>query len=391
LKINTPDDEREFMSDQEQSKSPDAAEPADRYSEEMARSAARSLFDDEDDISAEEARPYVSGFEKAAPERAPGHIAVHSDRSGPSKPRVRVAEDRLQEEGFEREEGEAPYPRRERVRMTPPPKPAVKVNVASPRTAEGKMPHNPKVRAVSHQREVPPRETPPLDLPQDEEDIMDDEYNTFRQRYKNRESVPSSRYKEQARGSRSARSAAPNPEKEYGSYDEDPVSPARWIAFAVAFVFLIVSAVLGFQVVTKNGQLEEANAKIAELEKAQTDSSAKDIALEKASEELQDANNTITDLQARLANQPTPAGDEEPLEAEEPTGPISRPGEDDPVAPPEPTSAPSSTYTVQSGDNLTKISNYFYGSAGPANIEKIMNANGLVNSNLQIGQVLIIP
>ncbi len=47
-------------------------------------------------------------------------------------------------------------------------------------------------------------------------------------------------------------------------------------------------------------------------------------------------------------------------------------------------------YTVQNGDNLSKISKYFYGSAN--HYQKIAEANGLDNPDkIQVGQDLKIP
>ena len=52
----------------------------------------------------------------------------------------------------------------------------------------------------------------------------------------------------------------------------------------------------------------------------------------------------------------------------------------------------SSTHTVKSGDTLEGIVIRFYGSYDASKIEKIMEANNLLNPNqLSIGQSLIIP
>lgn len=54
------------------------------------------------------------------------------------------------------------------------------------------------------------------------------------------------------------------------------------------------------------------------------------------------------------------------------------------------TSGSEQTYTVQSGDNLSKISKHFYGSAN--HYQKIAQANGLDNPDLiRAGQTLTIP
>jgi nucleoid-associated protein YgaU len=48
------------------------------------------------------------------------------------------------------------------------------------------------------------------------------------------------------------------------------------------------------------------------------------------------------------------------------------------------------TYTVQAGDNLSKISKHFYGSAN--HYQKIADANAMANPDLiKVGQQLVIP
>jgi len=54
------------------------------------------------------------------------------------------------------------------------------------------------------------------------------------------------------------------------------------------------------------------------------------------------------------------------------------------------TGAPEQPYTIQSGDNLSKISKHFYGS--PNHYEKIAEANGIDNpDHIQVGQELKLP
>ena len=49
------------------------------------------------------------------------------------------------------------------------------------------------------------------------------------------------------------------------------------------------------------------------------------------------------------------------------------------------------THTVESGDNLSRIANRFYGNASYANIQRIREANNMTNDVIRVGQVLIIP
>ena len=49
------------------------------------------------------------------------------------------------------------------------------------------------------------------------------------------------------------------------------------------------------------------------------------------------------------------------------------------------------TYTVQSGDTLSRVAEMFYGASNPELWERIRAANGMTNDNLRPGTVLIIP
>ena len=54
------------------------------------------------------------------------------------------------------------------------------------------------------------------------------------------------------------------------------------------------------------------------------------------------------------------------------------------------TSGSEQKYTIQSGDNLSKVSKHFYGS--PNHYQKIAQANGIENPDrIQAGQTLTIP
>ena len=49
------------------------------------------------------------------------------------------------------------------------------------------------------------------------------------------------------------------------------------------------------------------------------------------------------------------------------------------------------TYTVQSGDTLSRVAEMFYGASNPELWERIRVANGMTNDSLTPGQVLTIP
>jgi nucleoid-associated protein YgaU len=54
------------------------------------------------------------------------------------------------------------------------------------------------------------------------------------------------------------------------------------------------------------------------------------------------------------------------------------------------TSGTTQSYTIQSGDNLSKVSKHFYGDANK--YQKIASANGIADANkIQAGQTITIP
>jgi nucleoid-associated protein YgaU len=54
------------------------------------------------------------------------------------------------------------------------------------------------------------------------------------------------------------------------------------------------------------------------------------------------------------------------------------------------TTGDTQSYTIQSGDNLSKVSKHFYGD--PNKYQKIAQANGIADANkIQAGQTLTIP
>jgi nucleoid-associated protein YgaU len=54
------------------------------------------------------------------------------------------------------------------------------------------------------------------------------------------------------------------------------------------------------------------------------------------------------------------------------------------------TTGDSQSYTIQSGDNLSKVSKHFYGD--PNKYQKIAQANGIADANkIQAGQTITIP
>jgi LysM repeat protein len=347
------------------------------YNEEMARNAAKSLFDDDIKPSAEEPpQPLVTGFERPvelrAVEREPRE-RVYADR--PSKPRVRPVDERQTDDSFG--DSETPYIRRERAGSIPPPKPAVRVNVASA-SANPRIPQNRAVRPMARREDGEPGE---------------DAINTFRQRYKERETGPSPRYPEPAmRVSRTPVRSLPDRD----SYDDaESFGKVRWIMIGTVAASLIIIAFLVFQWVSVSGKLKELEETYANQPPADA---APDASLVFANEQLQidldSAYAQINTLEEQLAQRLTtgnPGGSgiiTEPTTPED--GPISPPG-GDPLANPVPTVPAAQTYKVVSGDTLSKIAKNFYGSASEDNIKKIQEANNITGTVIQVNQELLIP
>ncbi len=110
--------------------------------------------------------------------------------------------------------------------------------------------------------------------------------------------------------------------------------------------------------------------------------------LESTKAELLTQSNTITELQMDLDNYRTlyESTEEGKLSLQGETTGETTEGEES--AETKPTGA-ESTYTVQSGDTLSSISQQFYGTS--TKYQKIIDANSLTSDSLNLGQVLIIP
>lgn len=402
------------------------------YSDEMARNAAKSLFDDDEaDTQSKESR-YVSGYERpsraerisreetekpAEEEEQPrDRYSSRSDRlradSSPSaNPRGRT---RLFDEGEEdQSEGGGEYSSRRRPRTDseesetgedPSSRAAVKVSPAS----AGRRPQSSRSRPVSSAR--------------DEEE--DDGYNTFRNRGRKRE-----RESREAREAREAREMREEPRYEprtdgrpplpqrppSGGYyrpegpprpggpqgrpqgerigygDLDPMNIIRYAAAFVALVILIIMVVLVFQNARLRRELNEANLKIETIPSVDSEVTVLQFTNEKLEEELQQARDEIISLEKQLTDARTgvytPAatnGNEN--QGTRPTTDVSQTAE--------PTPAQQRTHTVVRGETLSKIAAAYYGTGSQANIQKIIDANPTVitnPNNIKPGDVYVIP
>jgi len=147
---------------------------------------------------------------------------------------------------------------------------------------------------------------------------------------------------------------------------------------AVIIIFTMVSLVI--KINTVNARLAE---KIDELAKVD-DRSAE---YEQIRIENDGLKQEVTDLQLEVDELKSQ------LDENRPESSTSVPSENNPPPASSANTLPSDgeagTYTVQPGDTLSKIANQFYGNS--AEYQRIMDANGLTNTNILVGQTLRIP
>lgn len=332
----------------------------DLYNDELARKAVGSLFEEEE-LPADEAYPvpekgrYVTGFDKP-----------------PAKTRARAVEEPRADDVDEEDEEEYTYRKRERKESTPAPRPAVKVNVAA-------VPSSQRTAGHSHARPRPvPSRSEPVDLPEDD-------YASFRPRDKSRASSPAPALR-QTDAPVSRRPA----EKRYSDYDDpESTNPVRWVAAALTFVFLVILALLVYRITVVSGQLKDAQTRLESMPSNESEITEMRLTIERLENEVEAKNTEIEQLQAGLTgSQPVT----NPVITPETSGNVTE--QNNSPATQSPTvnaSGLPTVYTVVSGDNLTKISQKFYGNTSLDNIQKIKDANNLTNDNISIGQELKIP
>jgi hypothetical protein len=331
----------------------------DVYNTDIARKAVGSLFDDEEELELPE-RPY-----RTFPE---------DDYEMPeSKKTVRVP--------------------------MPAPRPAVKVNVPPPARINNTR-HRPEPEAPEL-----PRRRPAGRYVFAEQEDGEDEFTMFRPRV-NREKPDYTTQREEIevesvgrterpmrRTSETARvpvvSGATATEIDYSDdYEEEmehdgPSMPARVIVVSVTVLFLVLMIFLVWRTNYLQGQLDAATENA-------TDAEELSLALDYANFQLSLTNGELVSLRARVAE----------LEAANVPDITYAPDYSYyghyPEYPSNGTSAVSpfpTTHIIQSGDNLTRISQHFYGMGDyRAGIQRIMTANNITDANtLRVGQPLIIP
>jgi len=173
-------------------------------------------------------------------------------------------------------------------------------------------------------------------------------------------------------------------------FNNDSSLPIKLIiAFGSAIVVLVLIVVLIVKINSLNADLAKVQNDIDTKvgEKVSEGLTQKDIEIDGYKDrikELEDENKALRESQS-----PAPVDGVEPQDPANPAGSDNPP----PITTPVNTNPPgeTTTYTVVSGDNLSKIALRYYGSDSRANVNKIKEANGLTSDTINVGLKLIIP
>lgn len=203
----------------------------------------------------------------------------------------------------------------------------------------------------------------------------DDDYDAFKEKYKNREYIPSPKQPKAA-----PQKTSPYGGADYDDYEEEgDASGALKVALAiVSCVFLVILAVMVFKINSTSAQLKEADAKLKAVSdnevQLETLKMEKD-ALKEERDRLQMENDELRSASVGAPQE----GSEEGLDADADGSESNEAG----------TSSGERIHTVAQGDTLTKISQQYYGA--PDQYDKIKQANNLTSNDLSVGQRLRIP
>ena len=146
--------------------------------------------------------------------------------------------------------------------------------------------------------------------------------------------------------------------------------------FAVIIIFTMISLVI--KINTVNARLVEANEKLAKVEDESAEYQQMRIENDGLKQDIENLQTEIEDLQTQLESSSAPSAsasssDDNPPQASQNGASSNEAG----------------VYTVEQGDTLSKIANKFYGNSG--DYHRIMEANGLKDTNIFPGQTLRIP
>ena len=289
----------------------------------------------------------------------------------------------------------------------PPPKPAVKVNASVP--AASRAPIRPKRPLSVEDEETAGRSgaagwSGAAGRPGKSRYLFiedeDDEFTTFRKRYRDREAE--SREKPQApepqrRPSNPDPSHTPRRKRPPAMYQGEPTTdsytepgiPAaiRTVIIGLTVVLLLMMAFLVYRITVISGELNVANDRLQGIPAMQEELARTMIYLEAARADLvlAEAENAqlLRDLGSYLMGTITgstgPSDPADDGQASDPAAATPEPGAD-------------RIHIVATGDNLYRISVQFYGSGSYANIQRIMAANNIIDPDLiRVGDQIIIP
>ncbi len=159
------------------------------------------------------------------------------------------------------------------------------------------------------------------------------------------------------------------------AYSPELPAITRTIIAAGAFIFLIVLTVMIVNINSMNAKLRAAEDKVKQADDIRKQLSELTIKYD----DLQSTNKDLTAQLERIqVSETSPSQDQGEVTSQEPSTDTASSSSGLPT-----------TYSVQSGDNLSKISKRFYGNT--TDFQKIKDANNLKNDDIFIGQNLIIP
>ena len=347
----------------------------------------------DDDVGFEnEPSAYVRGFDRTPPpplEPEPTKPAPprRQRRERPASPR--------NEEFFANQDEETPEDdmralgardaARAARRRQPEPRPAVRAGTPTPRRMSGSSPqprdYETAPRARQPEGEPPRRKNAPP---------PEDEYDTFRQRYRPGDLISSGGNRGEERGGdgRQPRRPAPAGRRAGAAahQGEDGANMLRLILFGAVLVVLLIFIILIVRINTLANRSADATAQVESMEAAYGRYNNLRESYNAQNEELAARNADIVRLEGQLAlanaaNMPGSAD-----------GGGQGSASETPETPTEPVPEWPRQHVVVRGDNLGRIARYHYGENTPALVEHIQSYNNIRNPNeIQIGNTLTIP
>ena len=168
----------------------------------------------------------------------------------------------------------------------------------------------------------------------------------------------------------------------FSNIDTDNLPVFKIAVGAVVIIVIFVMTALIFKINSVNARLDEANAKLASVGDESADYQRALIENGGLKDQIAELEEEIEILKEQLSSAATSSG-----------APSQSTDVNQPSQPNQPNQSVESgeftMYTVQQGDTLSRIASRFYGNSGE--YQKIMDANGLTNTNIYPSQPLKIP